>query len=206
MLNEPARGRLFIMSAPSGAGKTSLVKALNERYPGVVFSVSYTTRPPRQNETDGDDYFFVDRDQFEELIEDGEFLEHAEVFGHLYGTSRSHVDGLLEAGKQVILEIDWQGARQVRAVMPEAINVFILPPSVEELERRLRGRGTDPEEVVQRRLDESRDDIRHYDEFDHVVVNDDFNSALAQLEALAHNPEQHTNRPDLRSFVADLLV
>ena len=178
------RGRLYVIAAPSGAGKTSLVRALLDRVPALSFSVSYTTRPRRETEADGRDYFFVDAATFQQMVEAGEFLEHAEVFDNRYGTSKAHVAGLLEAGRSVVLEIDWQGARQIRRAAPEALGIFILPPSVEALERRLRSRGTDSETVIRRRLTDALDDMRHWSEFDFVVVNDDFDEALEALAAI----------------------
>jgi guanylate kinase len=181
----PARpGRLVVLSAPSGAGKTTLVKALRAADPALGFSVSYTTRPPRANEEDGRDYFFVDVDRFARMTGDREFLEHAEVFGHRYGTSRQQVQAALDAGRNLLLEIDWQGARQVRANAPDCVSVFILPPSRAELERRLRGRGTDSEAVIQRRLGQALGDMAHWAEFDHVVVNDQLEDAVAALRRI----------------------
>ncbi|MBV1787833.1 guanylate kinase [Marinobacterium sp. D7] len=177
-------GHLYIVSAPSGAGKTSLVKALLERDAQVVVSVSHTTRPRREGEIEGVDYNFVTPEQFETKIENGQFLEYAEVFGNKYGTSQVWVQEQLARGLDVILEIDWQGAEQVRRLMPEARSVFILPPSREVLERRLRGRGTDTEEVIQRRLSKTVSEISHYGEFDYLIVNDDFETALADLASL----------------------
>lgn len=177
-------GHLYIVSAPSGAGKTSLVKALLERDAHVVVSVSHTTRPRREGEIEGVDYNFVTMEQFETKIENGQFLEYAEVFGNKYGTSQVWVQEQLSKGLDVILEIDWQGAEQVRRLMPEARSVFILPPSREVLERRLRGRGTDTEEVIQKRLSKTVSEISHYGEFDYLIVNDDFETALADLASL----------------------
>jgi len=176
------RGRLFVIAAPSGAGKTSLVRALMEREPGLRFSISYTTRPKRPAEQHGRDYFFVPKDEFERMVADGEFLEHARVFDNYYGTARRQVEEALSSGQDLILEIDWQGAAQIRAALPECISIFILPPSRRELERRLRGRGTDAEEVIERRLRDAASDMTHWREFDHVVVNDDFATALGQLQ------------------------
>ncbi len=176
--------RLWVISAPSGAGKTTLVHALMDRHPGLRFSVSYTTRPARPGERDGLDYHFVEAGQFAGMIERGEFLEHAEVFGRRYGTARGQVETLLAAGHDVLLEIDWQGARQVRARMPECRSIFILPPSLSELERRLRGRGTDDETVISRRLAEAHGDITHWHEFDYVIINDALERALVGLEAI----------------------
>lgn len=176
------RGRLFVIAAPSGAGKTSLVRALMEREPGLRFSISYTTRPQRPTEQHGRDYFFVDRDEFERMVGNGEFLEHARVFDNYYGTARRPVEAALAVGQDLILEIDWQGAAQVRAALPECVSIFILPPSRVELERRLRGRGTDAEDVIQRRLRDAAGDMGHWREFDYVVVNDDFARALQELQ------------------------
>jgi len=181
----PARpGRLVVLSAPSGAGKTTLVKALRAADPALGFSISYTTRPPRPNEEHGRDYFFVDMDHFARMAGDRAFLEHAEVFGHRYGTSREQVQAALDAGQNLLLEIDWQGARQVRANAPDCVSVFILPPSRAELERRLRGRGTDSEAVIQRRLGQALGDMAHWAEFDHVVVNDQLDEAVAALRRI----------------------
>ena len=188
------RGRLFVIAAPSGAGKTSLVRALMEREPGLRFSVSYTTRPMRPTEQHGRDYFFVDRAEFERMIGAGEFLEHARVFDNHYGTARRQVEQALAAGQDLILEIDWQGAAQVRAALPECISVFILPPSRPELERRLRGRGTDAEEVIQRRLRDAASDMAHWRDFDHVVVNDRFDQALAELQDVVAGRGAATSR------------
>src|SRR5271169_440330 len=165
------RGRLYVVSAPSGAGKTSLVKALMEREPGIRFSVSYTTRKPRPNEVPGRDYHFVTLERFNEMVAHDEFLEHAQVFDNCYGTGARAVEEALSIGEQLLLEIDWQGARQVRARVPEACSIFILPPSRHALEERLKGRSTDSEEVIKRRLAEAADDIGHWREFDYVVVN-----------------------------------
>lgn len=178
------RGRLFVIAAPSGAGKTSLVRALMEREPGLCFSISYTTRRQRPSEQHGRDYYFVGRDEFDGMVAAGEFLEHAQVFDNRYGTSRRVVEDALAAGQDLILEIDWQGARQVRAALPECVSIFILPPSRSELERRLRGRGTDSEEVIHRRLRDAASDMTHWDEFDYVVVNDEFDRALGELRAI----------------------
>lgn len=178
------RGRLYVIAAPSGAGKTSLVKALLERRPGIEVSVSYTTRKPRPNEADGRDYCFVDRATFERLIGEDALLEYARVYDNFYGTSRERVQRAIAAGRDVILEIDWQGARQVRAAFPEAQSVFIVPPSVGELRRRLSGRGQDAAEVIERRMRDARSELMHWVEFDYLIVNDDFGRALAELQAL----------------------
>jgi guanylate kinase len=178
------RGRLFVIAAPSGAGKTSLVRALMERVPALRFAISYTTRARRPTEEHGRDYFFVGKDEFARMVVEGEFLEHATVFDNSYGTARRQVEQSLADGQDLILEIDWQGARQVRRALPECVSIFILPPSRAELERRLRGRGTDAEEVIRRRLRDAASDMTHWREFDHVVVNDDFGRALGELEAI----------------------
>jgi guanylate kinase len=191
----PRGGRLFVIAAPSGAGKTSLVRALMEREPGLRFSVSYTTRRQRPTEVHGRDYFFVAKEEFERMAGSGEFLEHATVFDNRYGTSRAQVERSLAAGQDLILEIDWQGAAQIRAAMPECVSIFILPPSRAELERRLRGRGTDAEDVIRRRLNDAATDMAHWREFDYVVVNDDFERALAGLrDIVAGRDPRHSRR------------
>jgi guanylate kinase len=202
-----APARLFVIAAPSGAGKTTLVKALTTRNPDLRFSISYTTRPKRRNEAHGVDYLFVDKDEFDQLRTKGALLESAEVFDNFYGTSREQVDRHLGVGHHVILEIDWQGAQQVRNAMPECVTVFILPPSREELERRLRSRGTDTEEVIERRLRDALSDMSHWDEFDYVIFNDDLDQAVADLEAvLAGNGDASaTDNPGVRA-TADALL
>ncbi len=203
------RGRLFVIAAPSGAGKTSLVRALMEREPRLRFSISYTTRRPRPAEVDGRDYFFVTREQFEAKVADGGFLEHARVFDHCYGTARDQVEGALAAGQDLILEIDWQGAAQVHQALPECVSIFILPPSREELERRLRGRGTDTEEVIRRRLADAATDMTHWPEFDYVVVNDDFARALDELQAVVDGrdpPAARRERAGLAELAARLTL
>jgi guanylate kinase len=177
-------GTLYIISAPSGAGKTSLVRALLERLAGVVVSVSHTTRAPRQGEREGIDYHFIDKTEFERLQQAGEFLENAQVFDNYYGTSRAAVLERLEAGEDVILEIDWQGARQASAAVPGAVRVFVLPPSREALLERLIARGQDSREVIRRRMSDAVKEMSHYDEYHYLIFNDDFDVALADLEAL----------------------
>jgi guanylate kinase len=201
------RGGLIVIAAPSGAGKTTLVRALLERLPDLVFSVSHTTRRPRPSERDGVDYFFVDEPRFRRMLEAGEFLEHALVFDYWYGTSRANVEALRARGKTVLLEIDWQGARQVRKKAPDAVGIFILPPDVAELERRLRGRRTDSEEVVAGRLREAVSDMSHWDEFDYVVINDRFEDAADALESIVRGRgEAHaTTQQSVRDSVAALL-
>jgi guanylate kinase len=202
----PARGRLFVIAAPSGAGKTSLVRALMEREPGLRFSISYTTRKQRPNEVHGRDYFFVSREEFDRMVAAGEFLEHATVFDNSYGTSHRQVEASLEVGQDLILEIDWQGAQQIRRTLPECQSIFILPPSRAELERRLRGRGTDSEDVIQRRLRDAAGDMGHWREFDFVIVNDDFETALAGLRAIVHGQGEASrrDRPGLAKLAGEL--
>ena len=179
-------GTLYIISAPSGAGKTSMISKLLETLNDAEMAVSHTTRQAREGEVDGKHYHFISADEFLNDVHENKFLEHANVFGNHYGTSKASVDVLLEKGVDVILEIDWQGAQQVRGLMPDALSIFILPPSKTELERRLRGRGTDSDEVITKRLGQSCDDIKHYDEFDYVVINDDFDKSVNQLESIFH--------------------
>ncbi|PMQ02994.1 Guanylate kinase [Dyella sp. AD56] len=183
---------LFVVAAPSGAGKSTLVNALLEREPSISLSISHTTRPPRPGEQYGRHYFFVERGVFEQEIADGIFLEHAEVHGNLYGTSRNTVNTLLGEGCDVLLEIDWQGARQIRKSKPDCVSVFILPPSRPELERRLRGRGSDSPEVIARRLHNSREEIAHAHEFDYIIVNDNFETALQDLQSIVRAVRQRS--------------
>jgi len=206
-MSSDSRGQLFVFSAPSGAGKTTLVRQVMRERPELTFSVSYTTRPRREGEKHGHDYFFLSRDDFETMRDDGEFLEHADVFGNYYGTGRQQVDRMRDDGRDVLLEIDWQGARQVRDNEPDCRSIFILPPSVEELERRLRGRQTDSEEVIQRRLGEAVDDMTHWEEFDHVVINDELDIAAGQLLAAMAgiSAATSTQDPGVRRRVEALL-
>lgn len=184
VISSKRKGTLLIVSAPSGAGKTSLVKALRASLPGLTVSVSHTTRSQRAGEEEGKDYFFVDHADFRDMVDAGAFLEHARVFDNHYGTSRATVEAELDEGHDVVLEIDWQGARQVRALMPEALSLFILPPSLETLESRLRGRGQDGDEVIQRRMQDAIAEMSHFGEFDYLVVNDDFAAALEDLKSI----------------------
>ncbi len=202
---EPA---LFVIAAPSGAGKTSLVKALVQQESDLVVSISYTTRTRRESEVDGEDYFFVDKPTFETMRDAGEFLESADVFDNCYGTARRTVESALADGHNVILEIDWQGARQVRSAMPDCQTIFILPPSRAELETRLRHRRTDTDEVIARRLRDSVSDMGHWDEFDYVVVNDEFDTAVADLVAIVRGQGERAraDRAELRPLLADLLT
>ena len=179
---------LFTISAPSGAGKTSLVKALLEkRGASVAVSVSHSTRPIRPGEVDGVAYHFVSLAEFEQLVADGEFLENARVFDNCYGTARSSVESLLTSGKHVILEIDWQGARQVKAKLPDTMGIFILPPSRAQLEQRLRARGTDDETVIARRMRDADREMSHFHDAEYLVINDNFEQALFDLEAIIHS-------------------
>jgi len=179
-----ATGTLFIVSAPSGAGKTSLLKAMVETEDRVRVSISHTTRPKRPGEVDGVDYHFVDSGRFSEMVAAGAFLEHAEVFGNYYGTSEAGIREQLKNGDDVILEIDWQGAQQVRERLPETVSVFILPPTPQALRQRLSSRGQDSHEVIERRLAEAREEMSHYGEYDYIVVNDLFEQALGELRAI----------------------
>jgi guanylate kinase len=200
--------RLYVISAPSGAGKTSLVKALRERLPNLAVSTSHTTRKPRPNEQPGREYFFVDTPEFDAMVARGEFLEHARVFDNQYGTSRRQLEEKLAAGRDVILEIDWQGARQVRKALPACRSIFILPPSVAALRARLTGRQTDTPEVIERRLADAVADMSHCPEFDFVVVNDDFGRAVEDLVRIVQGEGRDlaASRPELSPVMANLLV
>ena len=187
----PTTGTLFVLSAPSGAGKTTLVKALMARDPALCFSVSFTTRKPRPGEVPERDYFFVDAARFGEMVAAGEFLEHARVFGNLYGTSRAQVNAILAEGRNVLLEIDWQGARQIRKNAPHCCSIFIMPPSASELERRLRSRATDSDDVIRQRLNQAFDDMAHWHEFDYVVINADQRQACDDLGDIIQGRGRH---------------
>lgn len=210
MTNKPAaaRGELFVVSAPSGAGKTSLVKALLERRPELRLSISHTTRKPRPSEAEGREYFFVSVGDFQALSAQDAFLEHAQVFDNHYGTGRAPVEAHLAAGRNVILEIDWQGARQVRESLPQCVTIFILPPSRQALEERLRVRRTDSDEVIARRLRDAVSDMSHWKEFDYVVVNDHFERALADMTHIidGQGTALKVDRPELRALLAELLA
>ncbi len=192
---------LFVIAAPSGAGKTTLVKELVERKPELRFSISYTTREKRVTEVEAKDYFFVQEAEFQKLEEKGELLESALVFDNHYGTSRSQVEQHLSNGNHVILEIDWQGAQQVRQSKPDCITIFILPPSRDELERRLRDRRTDSDTVIERRLNDALGDMSHWNEFDYVIINDDLTLAVTELDSIL-NEEGEANRVDNKSLQA----
>lgn len=200
-------GRLYVVAAPSGAGKTSLVKALMQREPRIQFSVSYTTRAPRPTEIAGRDYHFVSKQRFTEMVANNEFLEHAQVFDNCYGTGVRAVQEALANGEHLLLEIDWQGARQVRERLPEAQRIFILPPSRESLEQRLKGRSTDSDAVIQRRLKDAAQDLSHWSEFDYVVINDKFEQAIEDLQAIVHGRGNHliARRPEVVSLAANLV-
>jgi guanylate kinase len=202
------RGRLFVIAAPSGAGKTSLVRALLEQEPALHLSVSHTTRPQRPNEADGREYHFVSVTTFRELIAHGEFLEYAQVFDNLYGTSRVFVEQRLAAGQDVVLEIDWQGAQQVRRALPQCVSIFILPPSRAALAQRLATRATDSAQVIERRLRDAAADMSHYAEFDYVIVNDDFAHAVADLRRVIGGDaaELSSRRGQLVPLLAGLLA
>ncbi|OJW42103.1 MAG: guanylate kinase [Thiobacillus sp. 65-1059] len=187
MTPTPSQGVLYIVSAPSGAGKTSLVKALLKTDPAIRLSVSYTTRAPRPGETDGRDYHFVSRERFKAMLAEGEFLEHAEVYGNFYGTSKGVIARDLDAGRDNLLEIDWQGAAQVKAHFPQSASIFILPPSFNALRTRLNGRGQDSAEVIERRLAAAAHDVAHAGAFDYIIVNDDFDHALQDLVAITRS-------------------
>ena len=189
------RGTLFVVAAPSGAGKTSLVKALLERMPRLRMSVSHTTRPRRPTEEHGREYYFIRVPEFDRMVDDSQFLEHARVFDNLYGTARAPVEARLAQGGDIVLEIDWQGARQVRAAMPDCVTIFILPPSREALEKRLRSRATDSPEVIARRLRDAVSDMSHWREFDYVVVNDNFEHAVSDLMTIvaAHGEQTYAD-------------
>ena len=200
------QARLFVIAAPSGAGKTTLAHALVTRDPELRFSVSYTTRPQRSNEADGVDYIFVDTEKFEALRAENELLESATVFDNLYGTSRKQVEQLLSDGHHVVLDIDWQGARQVRDSMPECATIFVLPPSLTELERRLRDRRTDSEAVIKRRLRDATGDMARWEEFDYVVINDELDQAVRDLEAIlaGEGASQTTQNTGIRAEITDI--
>jgi guanylate kinase len=178
------KGKLFIFSAASGTGKTSLAKALVESTPDVAFSVSHTTRAPRPGEQHGVHYYYVTREEFDRMVANGEFVEHATVFGNSYGTSKKAIEDQVKSGKSVILDIDWQGARAIKKWQPEAVSIFILPPSRAALRERLTNRKQDPQEVIDRRMREAVAEMSHYSEFDLLVVNDDFTAALEDLKAI----------------------
>lgn len=203
MMSIDRDARLYVLSAASGTGKTSLAHALSERLPDVALSISHTTRPPRPAEQHGVHYYFVTPAEFEIMAKRGAFLEHAEVFGNRYGTSRAAVEDLLAKGKRVIFDIDWQGARAIKRASPTAVGIFLLPPSRAALERRLKDRRQDAPDVIARRMQAAIDEMRHYDEFDYVVVNDDFEGALGDLRAIIEG--QPEKRRPVTLDIAQLL-
>ena len=207
MSNKEPDGKLFVFAAPSGAGKTTLVHAVVTKHPELRFSISYTTREPRVNEANEVDYLFVDEGEFMRLRNQGEMLEFAQVFDNYYATSRSQVERHLKDNRSVVLEIDWQGAQQVRESMPDCVSIFILPPSLAELERRLRDRRTDRPEVIERRLRDAKSDMAHWDEFDHVIINDDLDDAIIALEAVLEGGGEasSTSNSDLRETVLSII-
>jgi len=202
-----ATGNLFVIAAPSGGGKTSLTRALLEREPSILLSVSYTTRPPRPGETDGVDYQFVTPERFRELKDAGEFLEHAQVHGNWYATSATWLKRQIEAGQDVLLEIDWQGAAQVRKLVPASVQIFILPPSLASLEERLVRRGQDDEQTIARRISAAREEIRHCGEFDYVIINQEFASALDDLSSIVRTSRLRSaqQRVRYRALLTQLL-
>jgi guanylate kinase len=208
MPSTPIRGRLFVIAAPSGAGKTSLVEALLRRKPELRVSISHTTRPMRPTEEPDREYHFVSVADFQQLVKQGQFLEYAQVFDNYYGTGRRPVETELARGNNVVLEIDWQGARQVRKALPECVSTFILPPSRGALEERLRNRQTDSEQVIARRLRDAVGDMSHWDEFDYVVVNDDFERAVGDLARIVEGQGEslRAQRPQLEPLLAGLLA
>lgn len=179
-----SKALVFVLSAPSGGGKTSLCKSAVDFFPDLTHSVSYTTRPPRPGEVDGRDYFFISRQQFQEMIGHDEFLEWAEVFGHFYGTAMAKLRSVVESGRDIILDIDVQGAGQLRRRLPRSVHIFVLPPSLPALEERLRGRGSDPEAMIRERLQAARDEIGHYREYQYVIVNRDLAESISQLRSI----------------------
>ena len=209
MASRPVKpGRLFVIAAPSGAGKTSLVKALLASDPSLRLSISHTTRKRRPTEAEGREYHFVSVPEFEQRVARGEFLEHARVFDNHYGTARAFVEEQLRAGSNVILEIDWQGAQQVRRAMPQCVSLFILPPSRAALAERLARRATDSREIIARRLADAAADMSHYREFDYVIVNDNFERALSDLERIVagKGEDLRSSRPELAHLVKELLA
>jgi guanylate kinase len=192
------KGNLYVVTAPSGAGKTTLVLALLAAEPQVQLSVSYTTRAPREGEADGRDYHFVTREKFVEMINHGDFLEHAEVHGNLYGTSQSWITDAISSGRDILLEIDWQGAQQVRKIFPDAIGIFILPPSAAILEQRLRNRGKDSEEAIRQRLINAREEIGHVDEFDYAIVNEHIDLAVRDIVGIVRAERCRLAKQSLR--------
>jgi len=202
------KGKLYIISAPSGAGKTSLIKKLIPHMDELIVSVSHTTRPQRPGEIDTIDYFFTPVDTFKKMINQQAFLEYAQVFDNFYGTAQSLIEQSLKSGKDVILEIDWQGAEQIRRILPDTISIFILPPSTEVLRRRLKERGQDSEAIIDRRMQDAVNEIGHYAEYDYLIVNDEFNNALTEMKSiiLANRLNIQRQQEQLKDLLIDLLV
>ena len=201
------QGICVVLSSPSGAGKTTISRKLLESDPEIEMSISCTTRPPRANEVDGVDYYFVSKDKFKDMINEGAFLEHAEVFGHFYGTPKSFVDAKLDAGLDVVFDIDWQGTRQLADKLDgQLVSIFILPPSMEELEKRLHARAMDSAEVVQKRMKKASREISHWNEYDYVIVNHDLVQAMADVEKIVQAERLKRKRyPGMENFVQNLL-
>lgn len=204
---EKDRGSLYIVAAPSGGGKTSLVKALVESMTDIAISVSHTTRSKRPGEVDGVDYFFIDSDEFKQMIDEQAFIEHAQVFGHFYGTSKSQIEDRLLRGVDVLLDIDWQGAQQIKRAFPDAVGIFIIPPSLEALKQRLQGRKQDPEDVIHARMQRAQDELSHYAEFNYLIINDDFYCAASELKAvvIAHRLRMERQIEKQRKLLSFLL-
>ncbi|MFK8027483.1 MAG: guanylate kinase [Gammaproteobacteria bacterium] len=186
-------GTLYIVSAPSGAGKTSLLKAVRSQLVDLKVAISHTTRDPRPGEVNGDHYHFVSEKEFHKMEESGDFLEFAEVFGNFYGTSKKSVNFHLDKGDDVVLEIDWQGAQQVRNIYPQAVSIFILPPSIQALENRLLNRGQDSEEIIQKRMAQAQSEISHYDEYQYLIINDELDEAIQMLTTVFSQPEKYSS-------------
>ena len=201
-------GRLIIISAPSGAGKTTLVESLCKANPKLMVSVSHTTRPQRDGEMDGIAYHFTNEESFKEMVDNDQFLEHAIVFGNYYGTSKNNIESMLSNGYDVILEIDWQGAKRIRELVPECVSIFILPPSLLALKTRLAGRGKDDSTTIQRRMSDAINEISHFGEYDYSVINDDFAQALSELQDIvaALRENRQIQQENLSQFVADLMA
>ena len=202
------KGKLFIISAPSGAGKTSLIKKLIPHMDKLIVSVSHTTRAQRPGEIDTIDYFFTPVDTFKKMVNQQAFLEYAQVFDNFYGTAQSSIEQSLKSSKDVILEIDWQGAEQIRRILPDTISIFILPPSTEVLRRRLKERGQDSEAIIDRRMQDAVNEIGHYAEYDYLIVNDEFNNALTEMKSiiLANRLNIQRQQEQLKDLLIDLLV
>ena len=199
-------GTLYIVSAPSGAGKTSLLKAVRSQLVDLKVAISHTTREPRPGEVNGDHYHFVSKNEFRKMEESGEFLEFAEVFGNFYGTSKKSVNFHLDKGDDVVLEIDWQGAQQVRNIYPQAVSVFILPPSIQALESRLNSRGQDSEEIIQKRMAQAQSEISHYDEYQYLIINDELDEAIQMLTTVFSQPEKYSSpsQDKLKQLLSEL--